>query len=291
MHQLTTITRTNNGPMPEALMLLSAPLIGDAASPETEPLGQVEGAIIDEAGHVAFFVVRAANHKHLTGKRVLVPLAAVTIEEALGTTLNSGKPRKLIMRTAWTRDQLIAQPDFSEDHQLPKNRTDGSPPVDGRWAPAVPNIIPPGSGVNSAKAARFAFSWGALGAVGGIIAGVIIGYLAGSTFAAVATGVFFGLAAGIAGAIAGATRDSAVDAGEIHAMNPATSGPGLAVTENAGTAGLPFVRRFEEALQDQSMFQLGVVKATMILPTMQKARETEQSRAPSIVEASKPLRT
>src|SRR5215204_3895387 len=128
MHQLTTITRTTSDRLPESLALLAAPIIGECDSPETEPLGRVEGAIVDEAGHVAFFVIRVAQHMRLTGKRVLCPLAALRIEET-----SNRMPNKLVLRTQWTLDQFLAQPDFTEDHQLPRNRTDGGPPVEGRW--------------------------------------------------------------------------------------------------------------------------------------------------------------
>lgn len=286
MHQLTTITRTAGGTLPESLALLAAPIIGDETSPETEPLGAVEGALVDEAGHVAFFVVRAAQHLHFTEKRVLMPLAAVTIEEG------SQRARsKLILRTSWTRDQLMAQPDFLEDHQLPKNRTDGAPPVTGRWAPAVPNVIPPGKGVNRAKAVRIGTLWAGIGAVAGIAMGAVLGYIAGSVFAMVTTAIFFGLAAGIAGAIAGATRDSAVDAGELHAMNPSSSGPAATVMTNAGTEGLRYVRSLETALGERSFFDMGVLRATRVLPTMQQGRPIEERRGTPIIQASKPLRT
>lgn len=286
MHQLTTITRTAGGTLPESLALLAAPIIGDETSPETEPLGAVEGVLVDEAGHVAFFVVRAAQHLHFTEKRVLMPLAAVTIEEG------SQRARsKLILRTSWTRDQLMAQPDFLEDHQLPKNRTDGAPPVTGRWAPAVPNVIPPGKGVNRAKAVRIGTMWAGIGAVAGIAMGAVLGYIAGSVFAMVTTAIFFGLAAGIAGAIAGATRDSAVDAGELHAMNPSSSGPAATVMTNAGTEGLRYVRSLETALGERSFFDMGVLRATRVLPTMQQDRPIEERRGTPIIQASKPLRT
>jgi hypothetical protein len=281
-----TITRTNSGQLPEQLALLAAPVIGDEASPETEPLGRVEGAIVDEAGHVAFFIVRAAQHMRLTGKRVLVPPAALKAEET-----PKPAPNPVIFRTTWTLDQLVAQPDFVEDYQLPKNRTDGAPPVEGRWMPAVPNIIPPGKGVNRSKAARLGLKWGAPAALAGMILGGIIGYMAGSTFAMVTTAIFFGLASAIAGAIAGATRDSAVDAGEIHAMNPATAGPSVAVHENVATAGAPYLRALEKSLQDKSLYSLGILKATMILPTLQRVHANSQDHNPAILEASKPLRT
>lgn len=286
MHQLTTITRTAGGTLPESLALLTAPIIGDETSPETEPLGAVEGVLVDEAGHVAFFVVRAAQHLHFTEKRVLMPLAAVTIEEG------SQRARsKLILRTSWTRDQLMAQPDFLEDHQLPRNRTDGAPPVTGRWAPAVPNVIPPGKGVNRAKAVRIGTLWAGIGAVAGIAMGAVLGYIAGSMFAMVTTAIFFGLAAGIAGAIAGATRDSAVDAGELHAMSPSSSGPAATVMTNAGTEGLRYVRSLETALGERSFFDMGVLRATRVLPTMQQGRPIEERRGTPIIQASKPLRT
>lgn len=286
MHQLTTITRTAGGTLPESLALLAAPIIGDETSPETEPLGAVEGVLVDEAGHVAFFVVRAAQHLHFTEKRVLMPLAAVTIEEG------SQRARsKLILRTSWTRDQLMAQPDFLEDHQLPRNRTDGAPPVTGRWAPAVPNVIPPGKGVNRAKAVRIGTLWAGIGAVAGIAMGAVLGYIAGSVFAMVTTAIFFGLAAGIAGAIAGATRDSAVDAGELHVMNPSSSGPAATVMTNAGTEGLRYVRSLETALGERSFFDMGVLRATRVLPTMQQGRPIEERRGTPIIQASKPLRT
>lgn len=288
MHQLTTITRTSTGQLPESLALLSAPLIGDATSPETKPLGQVEGAIVDEGGHIAFLVVRAAEHMNLTAKRVLVPLAALTIEESERSAVSS-----LVLRTSWTRDQLLAQPDFAEDHQLPTNRTDGSPPVEGRWAPAVPNIIPPGSGVNRSKAMIVGLKWGLPAALVGLVIGALVGYVAGSVYAAIMTGIFFGLASGIAGAIAGATRDSAVDAGEIHAMSPVESGSALGAMDNAGTAGLPYVRTLETALAEKSLFTMGILKATLILPTTQRQtpRMEKEGRTPSILEASKPIRT
>lgn len=286
MHQLTTITRTTSDRLPESLALLAAPLIGEHDSPETEPLGRVEGAIVDEAGHVAFLVVRLAQHMRLTSKRVLCPLAAVRIEET-----SSQVPNKLLLRTAWTRDQLFAQPEFIEDHQLPRNRTDGSPPVEGRWMPAVPNVIPPGSGVNRSKALLLGMKWGIPAGLVGMVMGALIGYVAGSTFAMLTTAVFFGLASAIAGVIAGATRDSAVDAGEIHAMNPATAGPGAVALDNAGTAGHGYVLQLERALNDRSLLNMGLLKATMILPTMQKVRANEKVQTPSILEASKPLRT
>ena len=105
------------------------------------------------------------------------------------------------------------------------------------------------------------------------------------------TAVFFGLASAIAGLIAGATRDSAVDAGEIHAMNPATAGPGAVALDNAGTAGMPYVMQLENALNDRSLFNTGVLKATPIQPTTQKVRSSDNVETPSILEASKPLRT
>lgn len=286
MHQLTTITRTTSDQLPESLALLAAPIIGEFDSPETEPLGRVEGAIVDEAGHVAFFVVRVAQHMKLTQKRVLFPLAAVRVEETL-----SRVPNKLLLRTSWTQDQILAQPDFIEDHLLPRNRTDGGPPVEGRWMPAVPNVIPPGSGVNRSKALLLGLKWGIPAGVVGAIMGAIIGYVAGSTFAMVTTAVFFGLASAIAGVIAGATRDSAVDAGEIHAMNPATAGPTATGLDNAGTAGMPYVMQLARALHDRSMFDAGILKATLIQPTLQKVRTDKSVQTPSILEASKPLRT
>ncbi|HZF54620.1 MAG TPA: hypothetical protein VE093_38495 [Polyangiaceae bacterium] len=286
MHQLTTITRTTSDQLPESLALLAAPLIGEHDSPETEPLGRVEGAIVDEAGHVAFFVVRVAQHMRLTGKRILCPLAAVRLEETA-----SRVPNKILLRTSWTLNQLLAQPDFVEDHELPRNRTDGSPPVEGRWMPAVPNAIPPGSGVNRSKALLLGMKWGIpAGIIGGLM-GALIGYVAGSAFAMLTTAVFFGLASAIAGLIAGATRDSAVDAGEIHAMNPATAGPGAVALDNAGTAGMPYVMQLENALNDRSLFNTGVLKATPIQPTTQKVRSSDNVETPSILEASKPLRT
>jgi hypothetical protein len=286
MHQLTTIIRTSNGQLPESLILLAAPIIGDHDSPETEPLGRVEGAIVDEAGHVAFFVVRVAQHFRLTGKRVLMPATALRIEE---TTRPS--PNNIVLRTPWTLDQFLAQPDFAEDHQLPRNRTDGSPPVDGRWMPAVPNVIPPGKGVNRSKAVRMAAKWGIPTALVGMLIGGLIGYMAGSTFAMIMTAIFFGLAAAIAGVIAGATRDTAVDAGEIHTMSPITSGPAVTVMENAATAGQPYLRELERSLSEKTFYDMGLLKATMILPTIQRSRTSDRVNTPSILEASKPLRT
>lgn len=286
MHQLTTITRTSTGRLPESLALLSAPIIGDKDSPDTDPLGHVEGVVMDEAGHVAFFVARVAQRGRLTGKRVLVPLAGLRSEE---TTHTYGS--RLILRTSWTQDQFLAQPDFTDDHQLPRNRTDGTPPVEGRWMPAVPNVIPPGTGVNRSKALRLGTKWGLPMAIVGAIVGGLVGYVAGSLFAAVTTAIFFGLAAGIAGAIAGATRDSAVDAGEIHAMNPVTSGPSATVEENVATAGMPHLRMLETTLQDKGLYNQGLLKATSVLPTLQRVRTTEKVNTPSILEASKPLRT
>jgi len=287
MHQFTTITRTGAGQLPEGLALLAAPIIGDDCSPETEPLGAVEGVIMDESRHVAFFVVRAAQHLHWTSKRVLMPPAALSIEEG------KGPPQaRLILRTSWTRDQLMAQPDFLDDGRLPTSRVDGIPPPAGRWAPSVPNVIPPGSGVNRAKAMRLGTMWGAFGALFGVTLGAVLGYVAGSLFAMVTTAIFFGLAAGIAGAIAGATRDSAVDAGELHAMNPLTSGPSATVMTNAGTAGMRYVRALEEALSARTLYESGALKATKIVATLQhQDRRTEERKAPPIIEASKPLRT
>lgn len=285
MHQLTTIVRTSNGRMPESLALLSAPIIGDKDSPDTEPLGHIEGVVVDEAGHVAFFVARAAQRGRLSSKRVLVPPAALKAEE---TSHTFGS--RLILRTSWTHDQLMAQPDFTEDHQLPRNRTDGEPPREGRWMPAVPNIIPPGTGVNRSKALRLGAKWAIPAALVGLIMGGLIGYVAGSTFAAVTTAIFFGLAAGIAGAIAGATRDSAVDAGEIHAMDAGTSGPSATIQENVAAAG-PHLRMLEMTLQDKGLYNLGLLKATMVLPTLQRVKTNDRVSTPSILEASKPLRT
>jgi hypothetical protein len=287
MHQFTTITRTGGGQLPEGLSLLAAPIIGDECSPETEPLGAVEGVIVDESRHVVFFVVRAAQHLHWTAKRVLMPPAALSIEEGEGT------PRgKLILRTSWTRDQLMAQPDFLDDSRLPTSRVDGAPPPAGRWAPAVPNVIPPGSGVNRAKAMRLGTTWGALGALFGVTLGAVLGYVAGSLFAMITTAIFFGLAAGIAGAIAGATRDSAVDAGELHAMNPESGGPSATVMTNAGTAGKRYLRALESALSPRALYESGALKATRIIATMNHVgRQTEERNAPPIIEASKPLRT
>ena len=286
MHQLTTITRTTSDQLPDSLALLAAPVIGEFDSPETEPLGRVEGAIVDEAGHVAFFVVRVAQHMRLTDKRVLFPLAAARIEETA-----SRVPNKIILRTQWTQNQIMAQPDFTEDHQLPRNRTDGAPPVEGRWMPAVPNVIPPGSGVNRSKALLLGMKWGIPAGIIGALMGAIIGYVAGSSFAMITTAVFFGLASALAGVIAGATRDSAVDAGEIHAMNPGTAGPGATALDNAGTAGMPYMMHLENALNDRALFTGGVLKATLIQPTTQKVRTSENVQTPSILEASKPLRT
>lgn len=293
MHQLITITRTLGGQLPDNLALLTAPLIGDETSPETEPLGVTEGVIIDETGQIAFFVVRAAAHLHLTAKRVWMPLAAVSIEE------RPELKQKLVLRTEWTRDQLMAQPDFPEDYQLPRSHVDGGLPREGRWAPAVPSVIPPGKGMNRAKAFRTGVLWGALGmligamgALIGIALGLGSGYLAADLVTIVTTALFFGVGAGLAGAIAGATRESAVDAGALHAMNPTTSGPSATVMKNAGTAGLPYIRVLESALQEQAFFNMGVLKATRILPTLPKqGRTSGPSRPPSILAAQKPLRT
>jgi len=285
MHQLITIRRTSDRQLPDNLALLAAPIIGDETSPETEPLGVMEGVVVDERGHIAFFIARSPAHLRGMSKRVWMPLAAVSIEE------RPGPEQGLVFRTGWTRDQLMAQPDFREDHLLPTSHVDGGPALEGRWAPSIPSVVPPGKeGMNRAKAMRLGVTWGALGALLGVVLGAGIGYMAGDLVAIVTTALFFGIGAGIAGVIAGGTRESAVDAGELHATNPTTDGTSATVMTNAGTAGLPYIHTLESAINEKAFFDAGLLKATKIVLTLQpQGRRSDPGKPPSMLGAQKPL--
>lgn len=241
MQRLTTMTRV----LPEELLSPSLSLLAAAAvdARTGATIGQVEGVVVDDSSRVVCFVVRLSNEMFATGDRILVPIAAVEVSDTDATGMLPAKVRML-----WTRDQILAQPHFDCEAELPHDRWSGNVPTPSRWMPAIPNRIPPGSGGNGRLALTNAAQAGAVGAG----TGALIGLAVGGPAVALGLGTFFMLGAGVAGAIFGASRDSAVEAGELAIYEPST------------TAGTWQVHRLEDALRSGMGFRTGAVRATPI---------------------------
>ena len=249
MQRLTTMTRV----LPAELLSPSLSLLAaEAVHARTGvTIGQVEGVVVNESSRVVCFVVQLSGAEFADGERILVPMTAVEVSDTDATGMLPAK-----LRILWTRDQILAQPHFDCEAELPHDRWSGNVPAPSSWMPARPNRIPPGSGSNGRQAVAKAAQAGAVGAG----AGALIGLAVGGPAVALGFGTFFLLGAGVAGAIFGASQDSAVEAGELGALEPST------------TAGTWQVHRLEDALRSGMGARTGAVRTTSIVATSAPAR-------------------
>jgi len=248
MQRLTTMTRVLPAQLLSPSLSLLAAAAVDARTGVT--VGQVEGVVVDDSSRIVCFVVRLSRELFATGDRILVPIAAVEVSDADATGMLPARLRML-----WTREQVLAQPHFDCEAELPHDRWSGNVPTASSWMPARPNRVPPGSGGNGRLAFANAAQAGALGAG----AGALIGLAVGGPAVALGLGTMFMLGAGVAGAIVGASRESAVEAGELGTCEPST------------TAGTWQVHRLEDALRSGMGFRTGAVRATSIAMTADRA--------------------
>jgi hypothetical protein len=239
------------GLLPHDLAILLAPVRAAEPSAPDEYVGRADGVLLDFGGRVVAFVVRLAKKLDAHGARTLVPVTALTLEEGP------------MLHLSWTEDQLRAQPRLDQGLQ-PHNQVDGGPPVESQWMPALPNVVPPGSGVNGTEAAKESLEGGFVGAAIGALAGLAIG---GPVLAA-SLAVFFAAGGSLAGLLSGASQETAAEAGEMK-FAPLE-------TDDRGALGLR-LQRLEERLGDPGLEAAGLVNATRLT----LATTTEASPSPS----------
>jgi hypothetical protein len=87
--------------------------------------------------------------------------------------------------------------------------------------PAVPNVVPPGNGIDGASAVKDGLRGGA---VGGAI-GAVVGLVAAGPIGAAALAGFFAAGGGLAGLLAGASGETAVEASELRQETSGVSPP------------------------------------------------------------------
>jgi hypothetical protein len=184
--------------LPPDLSLLITPVTCAEPSAPGEFVGHTEGVLVDGNGHIVAFILRLPEPVVRGGARTLVPAAALRLEPGP------------VFHLEWTEDQLRAQPRLDVDLQ-PHNVVDGGPPVESRWMPARPSVVPPAEGVNKAEAAIEAVEGGLIGAAIGAVAGFVIG----GPLGAASLAVFFAAGGSLAGLLSGATHDTATEAGEL----------------------------------------------------------------------------
>jgi hypothetical protein len=226
--------------LPHDLALLLAPVRAEAPSAPDAYVGRADGVLLDDGGHVVAFIVRLARELDAKSPRTLVPATAVTVTEGP------------ILRLSWTADQLRAEPWLDADLQ-PHNRTDGGPPVESRWMPARPGVVPPGPGVNGAEAVKEGFEGGIIGAALGTLAGLALG----GPIAAASLAVFFAAGGSLAGVLSGASQETAPEASEMKFPPPEA--------EDYGSRGVG-LGALEQRLRDLGLAAGGLVTMTRLTP-------------------------
>lgn len=239
--------------LPPDLALLLAPVRASEPSAPDEYVGRTEGVVLDDAGNIVAFIVRLSPLLVARTARTLVPVTAVTV---IG---NSG------LRLAWTEDQLLAQPRLDEDFQV-HNRIDGGPPVESQWMPARPNVVPPGSGLNRAEAAKEGLAGGVIGAAVGAVAGLALG----GPLGAAALAAFCAAGGGLAGVLSGGTHETAIEASEMKLDN---------IAPVRGGEGSHALQQLEERLRDPALAAAGFVCGTHFAPMTTTEAPREQRRA------------
>ena len=185
--------------LPRAIPLpLWSPVLANEPSAPDEYVGHTEGAVLDDHGHVVAFLVRLAPKLAPSKPRTLVAASAIRITD------------ESILQLSWSEDQLRAQPRL-DDHLQPHNVVDGGPPVESRWMPARPAVVPPGAGVNVEEAAR----QGLEGGLAGVVVGAVAGLAIGGPLAAMGLAAFCAAGSGLAGILSGASQESAAQTGEM----------------------------------------------------------------------------
>jgi hypothetical protein len=239
--------------LPPDLALLLAPVRASEPSAPDEYVGRAEGVVLDPAGSVVAFIVRLSPLLVAGGPRTLVPVTAATVTG------------DAVVRLAWTEDQLLAQPRLDEVFQA-HNRIDGGPPVESRWMPARPNVIPPGSGMNRTEAAKEGLAGGVIGAAIGAVAGLALG----GPLGAAALAAFCAAGGGLAGVLSGGTHETAVEASEMKLDD---------LAPKRGAARSPLLDRLEERLRDPALAAAGFVSGTHFTPMTTTEAPPEQRRA------------
>lgn len=237
--------------LPPDLALLLAPVCADEPSAPDDYVGRTDGALLDDEGHVVAFIIRLSRRLDARGARTLAPVSAMSAKGPL-------------LKVAWTQDQLLAQPRLDADLQ-PHDRVDGGPPVESRWMPARPNVVPPGSGGNAAEAAKEGIEAGLIGAAIGAIAGLAVG----GPIAAASLAVFFAAGGSLAGILSGASRETATEASEMKFDTLSA--------EHRGVLG-EALERLEARLADPALTSAGYVATMRITPLTRSEAPAEQPR-------------
>jgi hypothetical protein len=237
--------------LPPDLSLLMTPVSCAEPSAPGEHVGHTEGVLVDEGGHIVAFVLRLAGSIDRDRARTLVPGTALRLEPGP------------LFQLQWTEDQLRAQPRLDENFQ-PHDRVDGGPPIDSRWMPARPNLVPPAEGVNKAEAAREGVEGGIIGAAIGAVAGFAIG----GPIGAASLALFFAAGGSLAGIISGASHETAAEAGELKLDD-------LEQEREATPRGPLF--ELERRLADPALATSGVVTMTRFTPLTRPGTGTEGS--------------
>jgi hypothetical protein len=199
-YRAVTVARPS---LPKALFPLWSPVVADEPSAPGEYVGHTEGAILDEEGRVVAFLVRLAPKIARSRPRSLVAASAIRITD------------ESVLQLSWSEDQLRAQPHIDEALQ-PHSAIDGRPPVESRWMPARPAVIPPGRSFNRREAVKE----GLEGGLAGVIAGSVVGLAIGGPLVAVSLAAFCAAGGSIAGVLSGASQESAAEAGEMKFEAP-----------------------------------------------------------------------
>jgi hypothetical protein len=235
--------------LPHDLALLLAPVRAEDPSAPDAYVGRADGVLLDDERNLVAFIVRLARNLDARGARTLVPASAVTV--MVGP----------ILRLSWTEDQLRAEPRLDADLQ-PHNRIDGGPPVESRWMPARPGVIPPGPGVNGAEAVKEGFGGAVVGATVGALAGLALG----GPIAAASLAVFFAVGGSLAGVLSGASQETAPEASEMS-FPPMDGG-----RRDARLCAL------EQRLRDPGLETGGLVTMTPLMPMTTTEPQAEPYR-------------
>ena len=251
MEQLTTITLSGRRPVPKDLALLEAPVFASRSLPQqNELVGWVEGVVTRNRARIVFFVVRLEREPERSGRRVLIPLAALD-----PAAIEEGANASLVV--TWTADQVTAQPDFKDEVPPPQNPDDSGVVLAGRWLPIASTRVPPGRGLDHRHAWRKRLVWGAASALLGAVVALVAG---GGAAMAVGAALFFGLGGALAGSMYGYSRDSATDASAFDEADPDPEITAL-------------VGRLEWALQRRQSYGRGMFRIRTLRPDLYRSMD------------------